>query len=787
MSGTGLAKTVAAAVFLVTWLSLLAGTAAFSAGVVSAAAFLAMGLWKPRFALGTLVAFAAVTPLFSAIFQVPWFSPAEGGLLALWLAVALRDAKSPARPLDLAGTFVLLFGLYVALAVAALFFRYKYSSWTLGLSLAMHPLGDLLQLRQALPFYGFRGGTLLLEGMIAFLLARRIDAEPGEGRATLWGLWAGGCAAALSYFVFWLPRLFDPAHNWLKFRAPLTLQDPNSASSFGFLVLGAGIALAARRLKYWFVFPLPGLAVLFLGGSRAAYAIALLGCGGALCWLLWARRAEKKSGGRPGEADGQRAALGPVLMVFALLLLAAAFMFVKEGRFRQLANGEAFKQEHFAGRLGFWRAASRMVAAYPVSGVGAGELPSAMPLYLKGIGTPVYSVHENAHCYPLQLAAEYGVPLLLLWAGLLWVILSPRLRQWRVLSPEAAGLLLGTLFYLLHSLQSHPLLLAEQQILFWAALGGLAGHFSRLAEPGGSKPFRWAFMLLLLAPLWSVTQAAPAAGAARAYGFHGTEQRANGYEWRWSGSESWLMASVPGEWIIKIGIPRPDLQENHPRLLVESHGLSILDRRFDSPDMQEIKVNIPPGSKGLLLHFSVEPPFVPKEWQDSQDKRALGAWTGIPEGLMAVPPESARTGGAAATVTVLASEIPVINEESRKASCIVADTPSRVAAGSTFPVRMVFRNEGPGLWPADKLAATSKPLNASYHWAGLDGKEVVHDGRRALVNVAVGPGGTATITIEAVAPKNPGEYLFVPDLVEENVAWFGCVLPKGPHRVDVTP
>ncbi len=787
MSGTGLAKTVAAALFLVTWLALLAGSTAFAAGAVSAAAFLALGLWKPRFALGALVAFAAVTPLFSAIFQVPWFSPAEGGLLALWLAVALRDIKAPARPMDLAGTLVLLFGLYVALAVFALFFRYRYSSWAMGLSLAIHPLGDLLQLRQALPFYGFRGGTLLLEGMIAFLLARRVDTEPGEGRATLWGLWAGGCAAAFSYFVFWLPRLFDPANNWLRFRAPLTLQDANSASSFGFLVLGAGIALAARRLKYWFLYPLPGLAVLFLGGSRAAFAIALLGCGGALCWLLWAQRTERKSSGNTPEAPSQHAALGPVLMVFAILALLAGFMFVKEGRFRQLANGEAFKQEHFAGRLGFWKAASKMVAAYPVSGVGAGELPSAMPLYLKGVETPVYTVHENAHCYPLQLAAEYGVPLLLLWVGLLWVILAPRLRQWRILSPEAAGLLLGTLFYLLHSLQSHPLLLAEQQILFWAALGGLAGHFSRLAEPGGAKPYRWAFMLLLLAPLWSATQAAPAAGAARAYGFHGTEQRAGGYEWRWSGPQAWLMASVPGEWIIKTGLPRPDLQEVHPRLLVESHGLAILDRRFDTAEMQEIKVTIPPGSKGVLLHFAVEPTFVPRQWRDTQDRRALGAWTGIPEGLMAIPPRGGQNGDEAATATVLAADIPVIKEDLRKASCVVTDIPSKVTAGGTFTVRMDFTNDSSGLWPSDKLAVTSEPLNASYHWTGLDGKVAVHDGRRSCVKTAVGPGETVTLTMEAAAPPDPGEYLFVPDLVQENVAWFGCVLPKGPYKVMVTP
>ncbi len=785
MSNTGLAKVSAAAVFLAIWMSLLWGSGAFAAGVVSAFVFLALGLWRPRLALGALVAFAAVTPLISALFQVPWFSPAEGGLLALWLAVALRDRNTPRRPLDLAGTLVFLFGLYVAIAVLALFFRYRYPSWALGLSLARHPLADLLQLRQALPFYGFRGGTLLLEGMLAFLLARRVDTEPGEGRATLWGLWVGGCLAASSYFVFWLPRLFDPVHNWLRFRAPLTLHDPNSASSFGLLVLGAGIALASKRLKYWVVYPLPGLAVLFLGGSRAAYVIALLGCGGGLLLLFWARAKDKRHPGA-GNDSIQRATLGPVLLVFVVLAAAAGFMFIGEGRYQQLVNGQAFSQEHFAGRLGFWRAASKMVAAYPVSGVGAGELPSAMPLFLKNVATPVYSAHENAHCYPLQLAAEYGIPLLILWAGLLWVILAPRLRQWRVLSPEAAGLLLGTLFYLLHSLQSHPLLLPEQQVLFWAALGGLAGHFSRLAEPKGSRPMRWTFGLLLLAPLWSLTQQVPAAGDSRTYGFYGTEQRASGYEWRWTGPDAWLLASVPGEWVVKASLPRPDLSKTHPRLLVETGGMTIFDRRFEAPEMQEIKIAIPQGSAGVLLHFSVTPAFVPHDWQDSLDRRHLGAWTGIPEGLLAVA-SRASSGGGPASVTVAAVETPVIQEPARRASCVATGLPSRLTTGEHILVQTIFTNQSAAPWPADKLSFTTKPLNASYHWTDLAGKEVVHDGRRTSIRTAVASGETVTLVLDVAAPSEPGDYLFVPDLVEENVAWFGCSLPKGPYKVEVVP
>jgi O-antigen ligase len=336
----------------------------------------------------------------------------------------------------LAGTLVLLFGLYVVLCTLALLVRYRYPSWGLGLSLLQHPLAGLLQLKQVQPFYGFRAGTLLIEGMLAFLLARRVDAEPGEGRATMWGLWAGGCVAAASYFVFYLPRLFEPWKNWALYKSALTLQDANSASSFSLLLLGASLALAARPPRSRLFLLIPGLAVLFFTGSRAGDLLAL----GGLCllagflWVARMRSAWHKDPLSTGELESPASSVLVPIGICAVVLGAAVLFQASQGKpFGDLLLIERLKQHAYGDRLGFWQAGVAMVKSSPVSGVGAGEFPLVLPLFVEPWMAPPSRLHENAHCYPLQLAAEYGIPGLLLWVGLLWVILGPRLRQWRVL------------------------------------------------------------------------------------------------------------------------------------------------------------------------------------------------------------------------------------------------------------------------------------------------------------------------------------------------------------------
>lgn len=785
MRPTGTAKFVSATLALAFWLFLLrdASAGVLASGGAVVALFLALGLWRPRLTLGLLVAFAASSHIFSAIWGVPWFSPAEGGLLALWVAVSWRDRSAPKRPLDLAGFFSLLFALYALLSALALIFRFRYPSLMTGLSFLIHPWGDLLRLPMSTPLFGFRSATLLLEGMLAFSLARRVDSEPGEGRAALWGLWCGGCVAVLSYFVYYLPRLFDPAKNWLVYRPALTLHDANSAASFGLLVLGAGLALASRGVRGKWVYLLPGLAILFLGGSRIAFVIALLGCAGIAAFLGWVRR---RSSSRGAEA-APMPSLGPALLATVLLAGIVGFMVVKMERFQDLFSGDAYTTHHLSGRQGFLQAGLKMVSEYPVSGVGGGTYTSTVHQFLEKGSAPVHSQIENAHSYPLQLAAEYGTPALLLWFGFLWVVLGPRLRHWRVLSPEAAGLLSGVLFYLLHCLQSHPLLLAEHQILFWAALGGLAGHFNRLAESVRPSRLRWVASLCLLAPLWSLTQPCPAASQAHSFGVYASPVDPGGEQMAWTAAQAWVVLPAGAVSQFDCGVSRPNLATAPVTLRLEAGGATAYEEVFSKPSQLRAAFQLAPAGGGALLHLSVSPPFVPRVLGLSRDARVLGVqlrkWPIEAEG---VPPPggSWRPLAEGLQGAIALAEAETLPAEGRKFSCALVDEAPRMVPGETLSIPVYIRNTSDILWRGNQYANSPKPLCASYHWKRPDGTLVLWDGVRTPITTDVAPGLNWEGDLWVNAPQEPGEYLLEIDMLQETVAWFG----GGPSvRVVIAP
>ncbi|TPW19683.1 MAG: hypothetical protein FD126_2440, partial [Elusimicrobia bacterium] len=108
-----------------------------------------------------------------------------------------------------------------------------------------------------------------------------------------------------------------------------------------------------------------------------------------------------------------------------------------------------FQSPEVLDRLAWWRAAFEMAADRPWLGLGPGAFAAAFPGYHGGGLATVY-----AHQWPLQTAAEYGVPFALLWfAGL-----------WRLLFTARSYKRFGALAALLHSFWDWPLSLPGN---FW--------------------------------------------------------------------------------------------------------------------------------------------------------------------------------------------------------------------------------------------------------------------------------------------------------------------------------
>lgn len=186
--------------------------------------------------------------------------------------------------------------------------------------------------------------------------------------------------------------------------------------------------------------------------------------------------------------------VGAWLALFSALLLTARW----RGEFKAWAGlagsllcmvlvYNKFQSPEVLDRLAWWKGAAGMALERPWTGFGPGSFAAALPGFQsKGLGT-VY-----AHQYPLQTAAEYGIPFALLWFGGLW-------RQlWKGRSYKR----FGALAVLLQSLWDWPLSLPANLWLFcW-----LAGSSSPESGAGVGVRSRWKL---------------PAAGACAAAGVFG--------------------------------------------------------------------------------------------------------------------------------------------------------------------------------------------------------------------------------------------------------------------------
>ena len=95
------------------------------------------------------------------------------------------------------------------------------------------------------------------------------------------------------------------------------------------------------------------------------------------------------------------------------------------------------------------------------------------------------SRHKRDHNYYLQLGADLGIPALLLFLGIIFYAYRAGLEILRQKDESGyviKGLIFGLSAYLITMLTSHPLLLSNQQFLFWFVIAAIS-----VAQGAGKK------------------------------------------------------------------------------------------------------------------------------------------------------------------------------------------------------------------------------------------------------------------------------------------------------------
>lgn len=239
------------------------------------------------------------------------------------------------------------------------------------------------------------------------------------------------------------------------------------------VALGAfGETSAAWRRGAWSALAL-GATLVFVAAGRGTF-LALVGAAVLLPLLA----------GRVGwpAARGLALALALGAGIFALMFVAwPAWQASQASGAPALADYGAARLGSDEARLLLWQRALDMSAASPW--LGAGPMH-----YAHGAGRAA----AHPHNLPLQVAAEWGLPVLALLAGLFLAALVAAVRRLRVADAAArtgAPLLLGVLAVAADSFVSGNLVVPVSQVWI-AVLGGLALAAWRQASPPVPAPPR---------------------------------------------------------------------------------------------------------------------------------------------------------------------------------------------------------------------------------------------------------------------------------------------------------
>lgn len=296
---------------------------------------------------------------------------------------------------------------------------------TAGLATTRHPL----QARDGLIDLWI--GAACLVGWSAALPAATLDRLL---RGLLWPATALGLLGIAQFYGLWQPLEFFGLAAGSRMATTSLAGNPGDLGAY--LVLPALIAQASlrRRLRegearsrpraVWGTAAVLAILVYATLITQTLAAVAALAAGSLLLWGSLVRR--------------RRTLLMLAAGILATVLLVTAIAPLRQRivmKARQAAAGDW--NSVLTGRLDGWRAAASMLERHPLTGVGhSGYLPEFVPTKLdlldRGVRffpDPTLAVFSNAHNEVLTVAAEWGLPGLIVVAWMLWVVFAALRRM----------------------------------------------------------------------------------------------------------------------------------------------------------------------------------------------------------------------------------------------------------------------------------------------------------------------------------------------------------------------
>jgi len=284
-----------------------------------------------------------------------------------------------------------------------------------------------------------------------------------------------------------------------------------------------------------------------------------------------------------------------------------------------------------------------IIKTRPLSGTGIGSYYRVYTAYGKldlentpmaGRLQSVWQHTENAHNYFLQLAADIGLPGMALFIMIIFCLYWAAVKAQRSGGSQKllrAGLMNGFGAYLVTLIPAHPLLLSNQQFIFWFAAAGMSLPVSQKRAQHSFKAgfFGRVFISLLwVLILWgngSAFMSYKTSPGYRGYGLYRIDLIGQKYaRWTQQKSEIRLMAKTD---IIKLqfivfpyNIDRDGLKVN-----IKIDDI-VVDTRtiFAAGDYQEQYYVPGAAGKSIAINTEVSKTFTPRLLGLNEDNRTLG-------------------------------------------------------------------------------------------------------------------------------------------------------------------
>ncbi len=205
---------------------------------------------------------------------------------------------------------------------------------------------------------------------------------------------------SFAYASLYVVREWQKYHSLYEgFRPGWVVGDPNYFTASALLILPLAFYLMLERRPGWErLFCLGSLIVILLGLTLAASRGGFLGLVAALLFFVLNSRQRARN-----------------LALVALLVLPLSLISPASPVARLLHPGGT-ETEAQQNRLVAWKAGLRMIQAHPLVGIGLGNFKPLMAVY----ADPDVKVESVAHNVYIEIAAEMGIPALLVFAGIMY-------------------------------------------------------------------------------------------------------------------------------------------------------------------------------------------------------------------------------------------------------------------------------------------------------------------------------------------------------------------------------